>query len=309
MLTNLVSQKSHDQDATPCSATALAAKIFKKGPPYTFEDFFQLTESDRNLLKDQARKRDPMIQLTVERPALYGCKVLTKQRSTQMQGQQKPKKGKRRGGKYPPQKGHDAIGTPRSLLPDEIDVELPWVYTSILTNPGLAYASLRYIANGCYDPDPQVGGTSFIGISEWALFYGQYRVLSYHWKVEISNREAFPMFVDFYNLNLDPSGSVGSVGVLYSMNPFGKTVPLGALGSGESSATVSGFVPLAKIFGSEMVETSPLFAGFLLGANPSSTIWFGFNTRSAVVQTAAGAFFTVSLRARVRLFDRAPVTV
>ena len=293
-----------DLDKDKLLAASLLARIrseFKRGELPLLSP--NVTESERSLLHNALRARDPGVLLLKQQPGLQLCKVLTNTRSTSSPRTRRPGKGKRKG-PYRRDVGHNTLGTPRTLLPDELDIEMPYAVQATMTNPGIAYASLRFISNGLYDPDPLLGGTSFTGLSQWATLYNLYRVISYHWDVEICNREAFPMFVDFYNSNTDPSASVGISGMSYSLNPWGKRESLGPLGGGRDAIRVKGFVDLAKMFGSEMVETSPLLVGNLTASNPPETFFFGFNTRSIVVQTSAGVYYTLTLRARVRLFDR-----
>lgn len=64
-------------------------------------------------------------------------------------------------------------------------------------NVGAPYLNFFMRLNSAYDPDPALLSGGISGFSEWAKFYGQYRVLSTHITWNVSNNETFPVSVGF----------------------------------------------------------------------------------------------------------------
>lgn len=228
--------------------------------------------------------------------------LTTRERKKKM----KQEKGKGRGKNGFRRQKVNTVVTFRTIMPDQVDVILPWIVSGQLTNNGLSYASLRYQSNGLYDPDPVLGGTSFIGLSEWATLYVYYRALKIRYKLTVSNKESFPMAVYLYNLNQDPTATVGAAGVSYSLNNFGKHKVMSGASGGACCVTLAGTVPFAALLGDEEdLEADNLYRGVITSSNPADLFYIGFNTDAlGGTQSASGVAFTLELEAYTRLYDR-----
>lgn len=237
-------------------------------------------------------------------PVITSSKSKTSKKRTTRAGAKHKQRGGRNGnGGYRRQR-QDVMATWDTIVADETDVVLPWIYEGTLTNVGLAFASVRYQTSGLWDPDPLAGGASFTGLAQWATLYAYYRPISVHYELEIANREAFPMTVYVYHSNGDPGGVVGTAGSYYSENQYGKRGMIGALNGGESIWKTKGNVSFQKLLGAVSLEDDDNFRGVTSSANPLDMFYIGFNTASQVPQTAAGAIFRISLKVRTRLYDR-----
>ncbi len=199
-----------------------------------------------------------------------------------------------------------AVRTFNEILPDAIEVVLPWVVNGVIRNSGVSFASLRYQSSGLYDPDPLLGGTSFLGLSQWAALYAYYRPVELMYKLRINNNEAFPMMVHVYNSNGDPGATVGTAGTTFAMNQFGKSKLLDPVTGGKASAVLQGKVPFAKLLGrGKDLLDDDLYRGFTASSNPPDMFWFGFNTDAmGTLQTAAGAQFQLEFKVRTIVYDR-----
>jgi len=192
------------------------------------------------------------------------------------------------------------------IISDETVAELTWTFEGAMTNVGLAYASVRYAMSGLYDPDPILGGNSFLGLAQWATFYNYYRPLSTEYSLEVANREAFPMALHLYFTNSDP-GIVGNSGASFAMNEFGKSTMLGPLNGGQSIRKFKGMIQFQRMLGGRDIEEDDNFRGLCGSANPTDEFWMGFNTASGVAQTAAGVYFTLRFKTKTRIYDRVAI--
>lgn len=259
---------------------------------------------DQQLMK--LRLRNSAVQMNeATNPGFRPVKLLAVKHNV---SRAKTKKGGRRKGKYPTQ-GFDTVGSFRSILPDQVDIELPYVYASTLTAAGSTSANKSFTANALYDPDPAVGGTSFVGLAEYAALYAKYRVISFKWKLEVSNKEDQPLSCKQWVSNIGLTGSLGVNSDYYALQPFGHIKHMGPLTGGNESITMSGAVPLAAFFGTEQVETAPQFEGLTVSSNPSQPISLGFAVTGATALTSEGVYYTIMIRARVRLYERILVSV
>lgn len=226
----------------------------------------------------------------------------------------KSKKGKKGGKKGKKSNGGrrgyagprpNTLATFRTVIPDAVTVEMPFMYQGIIANAGLAYASARFITNGIYDPDPTIGGNSFLGLYEWGQLYNYFRPLQVFYEVTLINQEAFPMSVYLYNLNTDPGGTVGTAGGYYAEQQFGKRSMVGPLTAGNSKHTFRGRVSFSALLGEKgdlMADDN--YRGICASANPSDGFYLGFNSEANVVQTALGMLYTIVLKVVCTFYDR-----
>ncbi len=264
----------------------------------TQTDDTPVVDAPRVDLLEKLRQRDPAVTQKLH-PSVCS-KVLTV-RHTQ---NKRSKKGKGKGkGKYH-NTAHDVVGTTRSILPDEVDVELPFTYTWALANNGFQYATYQFVANGMYDPDPNVGGTSFTGLAEWGTLYKKYRPLSYKWKVMASNKEDQPLKLYCWNSTTLQGGSIGTNAVYYASNAFGRIAQMGPLTGGNESTVAKGYVPISQLYGTDTVDTDDAFSADTQASDPTNKCYLGIATAGSVAQTAEGTFVTVIIHARVRFYGR-----
>jgi len=189
-------------------------------------------------------------------------------------------------------------------MPDEVDVELPFTYTWVLANTGFQYATYQFKANGLYDPDPNVGGTSFTGLADWAALYSKYRPISYKYEIHASNKEDQPLKIYVWNSTQLVGGSIGTNAVYYASNAFGHISQMGPLTGGNESVVVKGTVPIAALFGTNTVETDDYFEGETTGSDPVRTAYLGIATAGSAAQTTEGTYVTIVIKAKVRFYGR-----
>jgi hypothetical protein len=72
-------------------------------------------------------------------------------------------------------------------------VKLRWQGGGVIAGAGLTTTSKPFNCNGAYDVDPAVGGAVVNAFTEWMAIYGVYRVVTFDAKVNLANREAFPV--------------------------------------------------------------------------------------------------------------------
>jgi len=83
------------------------------------------------------------------------------------------------------------------ITPDKIIAKLKFIPTGFMNNAGVTSASRSFYANGLFDVDAALGGTSVAGFTEWMNFYRNYRVLKLRVVGEYMNRESDAMQVGF----------------------------------------------------------------------------------------------------------------
>jgi len=330
MTTHSVRQSSVGQNRSSSAGSQYTEE--RQVPEKNFQD-----ETD-NVLKEQIQKKEreqKSLQMVAQGRALtsdafaqkrqqggrggyvHSTSSMKQRRTPQAVKGRKGQKGKGKKGKSHKGGGHSkrggsrpvALRTMRTIIPDRVTVELPFLYQSIAANAGLAYASVRFQTNGCWDPDPTLGGNSFLGLSEWSGLYNYYRPLSVSYELTVANQEAFPMAVYVYHLNIDPGGVVGTAGGIYSEQQFGKRTMLAPLTGGKSVHTFRGRVPFAQLLGlkGDLMNDDNYrggTGGSVVGFNPADGFWMGFNSEANVVQTAAGMLYTIVLRVVVEIYDR-----
>lgn len=192
------------------------------------------------------------------------------------------------------------------VMPDRTEVELVWNVAEQLANAGNAYASLRFIMNGAWDPDPRLGGLSFTGLAQMSALYIYYRPVWARYRLTVSNKEAFPLMVYTYCTNSDPGATVGVNGSIFSQQKFGQRKMMSAVSGGSSTVTFNGTVPFSSLLGSSRsLEDEDNYRGLTGSTNPADLFYIGFNTDAVgVLQTAAGTTFDLMLTVRVRFYDR-----
>lgn len=209
------------------------------------------------------------------------------------------RKGRRkRDNSYPLRTKLSAASYYGSLMPDEMDVELTYYSTGTLSGATSQLGTSR-ATNGAWDPDPSLGGTSFTGLAEWANLYAYYRVVSYHYEVEVVNNETYAVNVNVFNTSTVPPGVLGPAEI---MQRFTQSHLLPAKG-GMDHHTFRKNVNVSTLQGRD-VEFDDNFRGLTGSTNPTDLTWWTLVATSiAGANLSNGVSFELRLRAKTRLYD------
>jgi hypothetical protein len=214
--------------------------------------------------------------------------------------------GKRNGGG----KGHDKlqnhkIGVARSMgdfLPDEMLVEFPYAEYLAINNAGVFGTTIRRQANALYDPDPAVGGSSFLSLATWASFYAYYRVVAYRYEIDLVNAETTSVHAIVLNTNTDPGTSAYTFPA-YIVNDYCQSHMISPTG-GLDRHTFRKHVNLSELVGTETFETDDNWRGLCGSSNPTDLIWLSISVSVAAGVMANGVKGEMKIWAKTRLFDR-----
>ncbi len=239
--------------------------------------------------------------------AVYKSNKFKNQEKVARKGKGRGKKPKR---ERPNPSGHHVgfVLSPTMLMPDEVVVTMPYAEAIVLTTNGAGGYTARRQVNALYDPDPAVGGVSFTGLASWKNLYSYYRVLSYDYCFELSNGEAFPVYVSVLNTNTDPGSSAYGNAALCNQ-AFTKTKYLGPL-TGDGRAVVRGHVEISRLLGSNAFEQDDNWRGLTGSANPADLIWCTINVSASGghTMTTEGVKGFIKFMAKTRLYDRVEQT-
>lgn len=203
---------------------------------------------------------------------------------------------------------HNAARFSRTAASDELDAQLRFTSTVAATNAGANYNLLRYIPNGAYDVDPNLGSTSTAGFAELAAIYSYYRVVAYRVHLAMSNTESFPALWFAVHTNTDPGTTVVNNFVVGSGNAFGACGALASSG-GPTSTYTSKLIRVTELVGGVDPETGDQWRGTST-SNPTDLIYFGigfsggFNTFTA----GHGVLIAVQITMYCRFYDRKLLT-
>jgi hypothetical protein len=151
------------------------------------------------------------------------------------------------------------------------------------TNNLAAYASKRYRMNSAYDPDPNLGSGSIAGFSEWAAFYGNYRVNGIMYEISIVNKEPVPLQVVIAPTITDVGSNYSAINELSEV-PFAKSQIVSNSG-GMDRCRFKGYIPMHEILGDKLkYKSDPQFSGLTTG-NPSTMFYLNVGA-----WTLGGAF-------------------
>jgi len=179
-----------------------------------------------------------------------------------------------------------AYRTRGMVSPDVVFEQMVYNYPVTISNVGVSYTNNRFCPNSIYDVDPLVGSVAVAGLTEMAAIYSGARVISYKYKIEISNNEAFPVnafCIAFMSPGTDP-GANTIKSVDYPMNEGAKSRLLSAKG-GQDRCVFSGTVNLNRYMSNQVLgddsfasSTSAAVAAgyrcyFVIGALAGSTVF------------------------------------
>lgn len=186
-------------------------------------------------------------------------------------------------------------------IPSEVNVRLKYaVYYT--TTAAATFKNLRFNPNAAYDVDPTLGSTSTPFFAEWAALYKFYRVIGYSYKIQIVNKETFPVTIIIMNTNTDPGTGATLLGL--AGNPRVTTYVLPG-SAGPCTHVFRGSHRVADIVGSRAVENDDNFCA-LTNARPANVIWLtiGADTTSASNLTN-GMVQSVEITMLVRFYEPA----
>ncbi len=206
-----------------------------------------------------------------------------------------------RGDRAYPRHRVDAISYLGTIMPDQIDVELTYLYHTALNNASTVYAK-NLQSNGCYDPDPSVGGVSYLGLASWSGQYNYYRPISYKYEVQFANLESAITPVAFViNSNTNPGTAIAAIS---TVGPFSKSQLLSCK-AGQDRAVLKGFVSIAALVGSSNIEDDDNYRGSISSSNPADVTWITVGAYTCDNSNfTVGVSIVVKLVAKVRLYDR-----
>jgi len=127
---------------------------------------------------------------------------------------------------------------------------------------------LRFTSNA-YDVDAALGSTAMSYFAELAVIYSRFRTLGIKYRFEVSNLETFPITI-IYGVMTNSLGST-ALGQNYAGNPYMHTHIVSQLNGNKNTLTVSGSVPIHKLFGSSQALFDDLFTGSTTASTLSSS--------------------------------------
>lgn len=153
------------------------------------------------------------------------------------------------------------IGKRISILPDRMFTKMKYrdnnqnYITVANTN---FYGTRTFTGNGIYDPDLNIGNYGCLGMSEWAAFYNKYRVHSSRIKVIFTQADINGDPLDSarrYRCTIVPTdlsytGSTANWPKGQVMAPYAKTKDLGNAGGGHDQCTITNYMSVCKMEGS-----------------------------------------------------------
>jgi len=186
------------------------------------------------------------------------------------------------------------------IVPPRREVILGYPSTFINTAAAIVF-NKRFNPNAA--EAPEVGSaTKPNGYATLATQYNQYRVLSYSYKFELANLEAFPVYVYAQNSNTDPGTSsqvsaIGRSNTQYRM-----------LGSktGQDRCVLKGGYTVQHIVG-ETASYATVYKA-LGNAVPADLTWLAFGTQTSTgANLSNGVAFIGQIFMRVVFFDPLPL--
>jgi len=188
-------------------------------------------------------------------------------------------------------------------MPDEMLVEFPYAEYLAINNAGVFGTTITRQCNALYDPDPAVGGSSFVGLANWANFYSYYRVISYRYEIELVNAETTSsVHAIILNTNTTPGASAYTFPA-YIVNDYCQSHMISAAG-GMDRHTFKRHVNISELVGTETFETDDNWRGLCASSNPTDLIWLSISVSISAGVLANGVKGEMKIWAKTRLFDR-----
>jgi hypothetical protein len=196
------------------------------------------------------------------------------------------------------------VRIPKNLFAsDSVLVDLKYVdQTYQRTNNGFATNTWRMRMNTVYDPDPALGSGALPGYSIWASIYSSYRVLEFHYDVEICNLEATPNDAVVCPTTADVGANYTSA-YDFLANPFAESHALSMAG-GMDRCRMKGSIDLGNFYGNPLQYVGNDAFGSGVGTNPSSMFYFNIGGVSANNFSTSKGYSTKSVFTYTTLFTR-----
>jgi hypothetical protein len=196
------------------------------------------------------------------------------------------------------------VRIPKNLFAsDAVLVDLVYIdQTYQRTNNGFATNTWRMRMNSVFDPDPALGSGALPGYTIWASVYSSYRVIKFHYDVELCNLEATPNDVVCCPLTADVGANYTNAYDLFA-NPFAKSHALSMTG-GMDRCRMTGTIDLGNFYGNPLQYVGNDSFGSGVGANPSTMFYFNIGGVSANNYTSAKGYSTRSLFTYTTLFTK-----
>jgi hypothetical protein len=136
---------------------------------------------------------------------------------------------------------------PVTMITSKRTVRFPYPGNTLLSEaaPMVGFA-WTYRLNSLFDPDFTSTGAQPLGYDQFSALYGRYAVLRSRFNCTFTNATSLPARVGFY---LSPQSTLPGSSSAWTMQPFGKSATVGALGSGKDVVMLSGSTSFAKELG------------------------------------------------------------
>jgi hypothetical protein len=196
------------------------------------------------------------------------------------------------------------VRIPKNLFAsDSVLVDLVYIdQTYQRTNNGFAVNTWRMRMNSVYDPDPALGTGALPGYSIWASIYSSYRVIKFHYDVELCNLEATPNDVVVCPTTADVGANYTNAYDLFA-NPFAESHALSMTG-GMDRCKMRGTIDLGNFYGNTLQYVGNDAFGSGVGTNPGTMFYLNIGGVSANNYTSSKGYSTRSLFTYTTLFTK-----
>jgi hypothetical protein len=161
----------------------------------------------------------------------------------------------------------------------------------------------RYQPSAAYDVDPLLATVAMPGFTEWAAFYGSYRVNASKITTKFSQNRDYPITAVVLPLNADP-GATPTFGTVASWvsNSYAVHNLIAPLGG--PVVTLSRTMSTEKIFGTKAVFFDDNFSA-LVNAVPANNWYWGIGAIiSPVPTTTVDVNLMIDINVSVEFFNR-----
>lgn len=201
----------------------------------------------------------------------------------------------------------DLVGTiptwNRATVKPDMGIDFKWSFLGTSSGAGPILVR-RYNPNSIWQPE--AGGSTGVvpAYSEWAAFFGFYRVVGYEYTVTMTNKEAFDVQTYIVNSNNDPGTTAPAT---LTSNPLCKWKMLSAKG-GLDKVSYSHKYNLEQILGTDTCYTADSYRS-LIGASPADITWLGIGAQSLTgANLTNGVDIALTLVMRTVMYDRLLLT-
>jgi hypothetical protein len=191
----------------------------------------------------------------------------------------------------------------RATIKPDMGIDFKW--SILATSSGASNILIRrYNPNSIWQPE--AGGSTGVvpAYSEWAAFFGFYRVVGYEYTVTVTNKEAFDVQTYIINSNNDPGTTAPAT---LTSNPLCKWKMISAKG-GLDKVSYSHKYNLEQILGTDTCYTADSYRS-LIGASPADIVWLGIGAQSLTgANLTNGVDIALTIVMRTVMYDRLLLT-